>query len=48
MASAMALEVANEALSSTLRSSVENWKHWRTISSRNTWKYGVAATYWRR
>ena len=29
---------ANEALSSTLRSGVENWKHWRTMSSRNTWK----------
>src|SRR3954469_13892405 len=45
IASATAFEVANEALSATLRNGTENWKHWRTMSSRNTWKYGVASTY---
>src|SRR4051794_2087470 len=43
--SATAFEVANDALSATLRSGTENWKHWRTINNRNTWKYGVASTY---
>jgi hypothetical protein len=45
IASAIALDFANDALSSTLRSAVENWKQWRTMSSRKTWKKGVAATY---
>src|SRR5688572_18356575 len=45
MPSATALEIANEALSSMARSGTENWKQWRTMSSRNTWKKGVAATY---